>query len=109
MKQETWKKIEDHETYEVSDFGRLKNSRGTILKVGFIAGGLATTLCENNTMAHVRVARLVGRAFCPGYRKGLIPVYKDGDRHNCAASNLKWVPRSEIAGVPYSKNPKTNV
>jgi hypothetical protein len=103
---ERWKQIENHETYEVSNLGRMRNSRGMILKPMFVAGGLATTLCADNVKKAIRFSRAVGEAFCPGYREGLYPLYKDGDKRNCAASNLKWVPRSKVCRVPYSVNPK---
>lgn len=99
---ERWKKIENHETYEISNLGRLRNKRGRILKPMFIAGGLATTLCEDNVKTAIRFSRVVGKAFCPSYRDDRYPQYKDGDNRNCAASNLKWVPRSKVCGVPYS-------
>lgn len=103
---ERWKKIENHETYEISNLGRLKNARGRILKPMFVAGGLATTLCEGNVKTAIRFSRAVGKAFCPSYRDHLYPIYKDGDKRNCASSNLKWVPRGKVCGIPYSVNPK---
>jgi NUMOD4 motif len=103
---ERWKKVENHETYEISNLGRLRNSRGMILKPMFIAGGLATTLCEKDVKTAVRFSRLVGNAFCPSFRKDRYPIYKDGDNRNCAASNLKWVPRSKVCKPPYSVNPR---
>lgn len=99
---ERWKKIEKSPTYEVSNLGRVRNSRGKILRMSFVSGGLAATLCVESEKTSVRLARLVGKAFCNGYRDDRYPIYKDGDNSNCAASNLKWVPRSKVCGKPYS-------
>lgn len=42
------------------------------------------------------VSRLVGRAFCPDFREDLRPVHINGDRNDCRASNLRWVPISAV-------------
>lgn len=43
------------------------------------------------------VSRLVGAAFCPDYvPNGVYAEFQDGNRHNCAASNLKWFTRGEL-------------
>ena len=105
---ERWKKIENHETYEVSNLGRMRNKRGRILRPSFVTGGLATTLCEDNVKTAIRLARAVGKAFCGSYREDRYPIYKDGDNRNCAASNLKWVLRSKVCGVPYSVKGREN-
>ena len=42
------------------------------------------------------VSRLVGRAFCPEFREDLRPVHINGDRSDCRASNLRWVPVSAV-------------
>jgi len=54
----------------------------------------------------VRIARLVGAAFCPDFRADLLPKHINGDKTDCRAKNLLWVPRREVTGNPYSINPK---
>lgn len=50
------------------------------------------------------VARLVGQAFCPDFRPHLRVGYRDGDRQNCRADNLKWLSQSEVTvGSPGAK------
>lgn len=49
----------------------------------------------------VSVGREVGKAFDPNYREDLLLAFKDGNRINCALSNLRWVPRNHYAkGCP---------
>ena len=52
------------------------------------------------------VARMVGEVFCKGFNKRLRTAYRDGDKTNCKALNLLWVPVSKVTRAPYSKNPR---
>jgi hypothetical protein len=105
---EIWKAIPNTPNRFVSNLGRvrkdlplqkpyyfsLSKNRGGSLRLGITYKG--------RTEAYV-VARLVGDAFCKDYRPHLRAVYRDGDRSNCNAKNLKWVPQSQVTGVPYSR------
>jgi NUMOD4 motif len=103
---ERWKPIPNHETYEISNLGNVRNKRGRLLNLYFTAGGLFLTICEQNARTTLRVSRLVGQAFSRGWRDGLVATYRDGDRRNCSVGNLKFVPRSRVTGKPYSVNPR---
>ena len=109
MKTEHWKSIEDHPDYYISSSGRIRNKHGRILKTFLISGGLSVAICENNEKTTLRVARTVGKAFSKGYREGLVPTYRNGNRQDCSRGNIKWVMRSKITGVPYSVNPRKGV
>lgn len=51
----------------------------------------------------VTIGREVGRAFDPNYHPDKMLAHRDGNRFNCALSNLLWVPRSHYArGSPGS-------
>ena len=97
-----WKHIEleGYEVYQVSDTGKVKGPKGTILKS-----------CKYNVGKHVRetvtltsypdrttqsVARLVALTFIPNpFRKKLV-MHIDGDRFNNNVANLRWATYSEV-------------
>jgi hypothetical protein len=117
MKRQIWKPIvvTDHKgnpvttTYEISNDGQVRSNgwRKIPKKIGSDVNGSPTFQIRCNDDAYnLRVARVVGRAFCPEFHEDLRPVHKDGNRANCAAKNLKWVPRSQVTGIPYSKTPR---
>lgn len=99
---EKWRPVARHPTFAVSNHGRVRNLRGYILTP--FNGSI--TIRYIKTPHCLRVARLVGEAFNAGFAKNLVPIYRNGDRSDCRPCNLKWVPRSVIAGSPYSVNPK---
>lgn len=101
-----WVAIPGHKGYYVSPEGRVKNSRGLVLTPTLVSGGLSYTLYDRNTKTSVRLSRLVGEAFCGDYGNHKYPLYVNGDRFDCRASNIKWVPRSKVCAHPYSVNPK---
>ena len=95
--------------YEISCNGKLRHKfRRKNLKPNIdIHGSLTAQIkTSDGVPLTVRISRLVGQAFCPSFKPHLRPVYRDGDKTNCSASNLKWVAQSKVTGVPYSKNPK---
>lgn len=95
-------------TYEVSSRGRIRNAKtGRILR-GTWHHGIRTVamrlLSAGKSYAHQeRVGYMVLTTFDRDPREGEYVRYKDGDRSNCAASNLYWGPRevtpSWLAGV----------
>jgi hypothetical protein len=101
-----WKPIKTHLTYQVSRCGQIRNSRGKILARTRVMNGLSVAVSENAVRSNLRVARVVGEAFCEDFNQYKAPIFLDGDFRNCHASNLKWVPRSAVRGKPYSKNKK---
>jgi len=98
---EHWAAITGFENYEVSDQGRVRDvTTGNILDINYTRGGNESwfgqvILIRNGKQCKRLVNRLVAIAFCQGYFLGLEVDHKDGDKENCAASNLNWVPYSE--------------
>ena len=45
----------------------------------------------------VRIARLVGECFCPGFHPDKRAKYLNGNGMDCRPENLEWVSRSEVA------------
>lgn len=103
---EQWTPIDGHPGYKVSSDGRILGKHGRTLRTSYVSGGLMFTVKRNGEDTTLRVARVVGKAFCPDYSPFLVPSYANGDRMDCRAKNLKWVPRGQITGVPYSMNPR---
>lgn len=105
---ETWKPIPSLPGYKISNTGRLKS--GSLIRKPSKDknGSLVITVRKDGYSTNVRIARLVGEVFCRGYHPGLRPIYRNGDRSDCRPRNLKWVPPSQVTGIPYSKNPKSS-
>lgn len=109
MKRPQWKPIPGFEAYEVSDQGRIRRvATGRVLKHQKAACGLGhmVTVSVRDEKTTLRVARVVGAAFCPDFAEDRYPVYRNGNTNDYRAKNLKWVPRAEVTGVPYSVNPR---
>jgi len=109
MKKETWKPIPGFAPYEVSDLGNIRRGpSGRILKRQKSACGIGhmLTVSIKGEKTTLRVARIVGAAFCPDFDTEKVPAFRNGNTNDYRAKNLKWVPRSEVTGVPYSVNPR---
>lgn len=100
------KAIPDFPGYKISDTGVLTHGR-RILKLSASANGSPVVqLRQRGVPTTLRIARLVGAAFCPDYQPELRVRFLDGNTANCAAANLTWVSRSLVTGIPYSKTPR---
>lgn len=105
---ECWRIVPSLPKYEASTQGRIR-----VRKTGRILptypdkyGALVVNTCYRGVQTSKRVARLVGETWSNAYNQKLRPTYRDGNRANCAATNLKWVPVSQVTKAPYSTNPK---
>jgi len=66
-------------------------AHGMEIRPGRCRGYLIVNLSGHGTIAlHI----LVARAFCEGEAPGFEVNHMDGDKHNCAASNLEWVTKT---------------
>ena len=98
MTREEWRHISEQglESYEVSNFGRVRNKKGKILKQRILYGGyLNCCLYKNGRIVTRRVNRLVAFAFCDGYKDGYVANHIDHDRLNNCAYNLEWCSQKE--------------
>lgn len=92
-----WKTITNHNNYEVSNTGLIRNKdTGDILRPGYTAGYAHVTLNGKT----VRVHRVVAKMFLPRYyhetpTKRLEVNHIDGKKWNNNVNNLEWVTRSE--------------
>lgn len=103
---EIWKDIEAYEgLYQVSNLGRVRSydrvvkhgdhfrkDKGKILAIVFTPEGYPkVTLSVDSKRKHVKVHRLVAKAFLENSDPTLIVNHKDGVKKNCCVDNLEWV------------------
>jgi NUMOD4 motif. len=90
---ESWKPIERHPAYEVSNMARVKNSiTGKILTPYDDGSGyLRVKLDGDNCRLHI----LVAIAHVPNPENKTIVNHKKGKKHDCRASQLEWVTQQE--------------
>ena len=94
---ENWKPVKGFEkVYEISDLGRVRNTRGKILKTYKINSGydsIKFTVCGSRS-SHL-IHRLVAKAFIEN-SEGLREVnHIDEDKSNNSLLNLEWVSSSQ--------------
>lgn len=95
--EEVWKDIKGYEgLYQVSNMGRIRNSKGCIMKQAINEKGyMRIRLCKDGKKSHLRIHRLVADAFIPN------PDNKEEVNHiSCMksdnrVSNLEWVSSEE--------------
>ena len=100
---EVWKPIEGYESYQVSNLGRVKNSRGWLMKPSVNQKGyLLIHFSSNNKSKFIQLHRLVASAFLPNPENLPQVNHKDEDKTNNtvfinldgtvdgAKSNLEW-------------------
>lgn len=84
---ENWRPVPDAPRYSVSDQGRVRGVRGTILKPRPIHSGyLYVGVAQKPRAVH----RLVASAFLGPRPSGLEVCHNDGDKSNNAVSNLRY-------------------
>ena len=95
MSSEIWMPV-DGFPYEVSNEGRVRNSKGSVLRQYRQKNGyMAVKLFKDGKGVSFRVHRLVAVAFLNKPEGKNEVNHKDGDKENNAASNLEWSNRSE--------------
>lgn len=93
---EEWKIIEDGGSYEISNYGRVRNKNtNNILKLSFLDGYLAISLKMNNHKTLSKIHRLVATRFLVCPNETHVVNHKDGNKLNNHISNLEWVSASE--------------
>ena len=89
---EIWKSIKGYEDkYEVSNLGRIRNSKGEILNQYEVNGYKKIDLWKKNSRKKFRVHRLVAEAFLPNPNNLPAVNHKDFNRTNNCLDNLEWI------------------
>ncbi len=89
---EEWRKIEGHENYSASTFGRIRNDRnGYILRPLNPTGYCTVSLDKKGCYIH----RIIAGTFLPNPDNKPMVNHKDGNRRNNRVSNLEWATQSE--------------
>lgn len=89
MELEFWKVIDGHETYKVSNLGRVVNSRGMIMSTGTLRNGYPSLSLDGKTFnVHV----LVAKAFVKNSNPVLFDQVNhiDKNKQNNRDDNLEW-------------------
>ena len=93
---EEWKVIEDGATYEISNYGQVRNkTTSKILKPLLLSGYMVITLKMNNRKTISKIHRLVATQFLVRTNETHIVNHKDGNKLNNHVENLEWVSPSE--------------
>lgn len=93
---EIWKEITDCPGYEISSFGRIRNSKGKILKTYIQNCGYENIKFNGQGLkCHKQVHRLVAEAFIPNPDNCSYVNHKDGNKLNNLVENLEWCTNSQ--------------
>lgn len=97
MEIEQWKEIEHYEyLYQVSNRGRIRNSKGLILSLQKDKNGYShCTLYRGKIAKTVRIHRIVAIAFIPNMENKPQVNHINGIRTDNNIENLEWVTNSE--------------
>jgi len=93
---EEWRPI-DGWPYEVSNTGKIRNSKGKVLRPGIRSGYQYVVLCRNGGERHKSAAvhRFVAASFCDKPDWATEVNHKDGCKTNNSFTNLEWTNRSK--------------
>lgn len=105
MKEE-WRPVVGYEDrYEVSNQGRVRNSKGLIMKPSLHRDGYLWIGLVSKTMPYnVSVHRLVAKAFLPNPENKPTVNHKDGCKTNNQVDNLEWATYSENVRHAYANH-----
>lgn len=108
MKKEVFKKIKGFETYEISSFGNVRNSKtGRLRKFRNCAGYQDLTFPIKiegiQKWKSFLIHRLVAEAFLKNPENKPCVNHKDGNKHNNNRTNLEWVTYSENSKHSFKK------
>jgi hypothetical protein len=92
-----WKSIDGYDNYEISDEGRVRNSKtGRVLKPSCSRGGYEkVNLRSNGVQKSAKIHRLVAENFIPNDDYSKVVNHKDGNKINNSVTNLEWCTPSE--------------
>ena len=94
---EEWRSISGYSSYQVSNIGRVRNTRGRIMALTKdYEGCLHLNLSLNGKQTPHKVHRLVAREFIPNpMNKPSVDHIDSKDKHNNTIGNLRWATQKE--------------
>lgn len=97
MEKEIWKIVNFNSNYEVSNLGKLRNTKTkNVLKLRDNGHGYLVAHLYNKGKRKVEyIHRLVAYCFIPNIDNKEEVNHKDGDKSNNCVKNLEWVTKSE--------------
>jgi hypothetical protein len=92
---EEWVPLQDFPGYSISSEGRVRNDRfDRLRKINYHGGYATVAFYKNRRTVNRTLAHLVAREFVSRPRDTFdTPIYLDGDKRNCKATNIMWRPR----------------
>ena len=96
MIEEKWRKVTDWELYEVSNLGRIRNSKTGVIKIsrlnnrGYLLIQFEIKERKNTFLVH----RIVAKEFCEQKEGNNIVNHIDGNQVNNESENLEWCNQS---------------
>jgi len=96
-----WKKIVGYDNYEVSDDGKVRNTKTAYILKGAVdkQGYHLVILSKNNKPKTQVIHRLVAQAFIENPEKKEIVKHRDGNNGNNRISNLYWMSFAEVREI----------
>lgn len=93
---ERWKQLPEYPNYEVSDHGRIRNSRRERKPTKGNTGYYYVNWMVNGKLVTFLVHRLVAEAFCPREDPSHnIVAHNDGNKENNRWDNLRWTTQKD--------------
>jgi hypothetical protein len=99
--EETFRKIDGYENYEISDHGNVRNTKtgrtlkNKIRKDNYSEVGLPILINGKNKQNFLKIHRLIGLAFIDNPENKKCIDHVDCDRQNNHVSNLRWATHTE--------------
>jgi len=95
---EIWKQLYEHDLYEISNFGRIRNKNNKyIANLNLTDNGYQCAKFQQNTKPiTIVIHRMVGKYFIPNLENKPDILHIDKNKLNNKADNLKWVFKYEF-------------